>query len=149
MGMGTPLLPTPRCLVASGLSTPVFRSIRVLTTPLSGCARSTVAVCIVLSTATDSDGLGARFTLDVAAPIVLAVTVVTNDYSLHRVASTTAHRLATFCAARVFFAHPVYMQHTHLIQQTTPCHMMCIAPNPLDTFPRNFTADGEVGNKSL
>jgi len=64
---------------------------------------------VLLSAAADLDGLGAGLALDVTAPVVLAVTVMAHNHRLHRVATTTAHRLTTFRTGRLFFTHPIYI----------------------------------------
>jgi len=70
----------------------------------------------------DLNGLGAGLALDVAAPVVLAVAVVSYNHRLGRVTTTTTHRLTALRTRRVFLAHPVYtrahctrapLQYTH------------------------------------
>ena len=59
-------------------------------------------------TAVDLDRLGARLALDVTAPVVLAVAVVSHDHALRRETAPATHRLAAVRTRRVFFAHPAH-----------------------------------------
>jgi len=89
-------------------------SVTSVTAMLSANCRS-LSVC--LATAVNLDSLGACLALDVTTPVVLAVAVMAYNHRLHRITTTTAHRLTAFRTGRVFFTHPVYI-YMHITSYT-------------------------------
>jgi len=76
----------------------------------------------VSSASINLHGLSAGLALDIAAPVVLAVAVVTHDDGLDGVSTTAAHRLTALSPSRINLAHPV---DTEQLDNSFKPHLAC------------------------